>query len=122
MKILLADDTAGVRELVEIYLSFENHTVISAQNGLDALIKAKKAVPDFIISDIKMPEYSGPEWIQKYFQDFKGPKPKVLFISSVSNEEIKREYKFSEKYVLLRKPFKYEEFQNAFTAVCREIS
>ena len=53
--ILIVDDQAEVRELVEVTLRVEDYRIIQAGNGKDAVETACKERPDLIILDVMMP-------------------------------------------------------------------
>ena len=57
--ILVADDDAMNREIMEAFLSSENYDVALANNGKTALQKAATIQPDLIILDVKMPDMTG---------------------------------------------------------------
>ena len=59
--ILVADDDAMNREIMEAFLSAENYEVALANNGISALQKASAIQPDLIILDVKMPDMTGYE-------------------------------------------------------------
>ena len=59
MKILIVDDNADDRVLLERALISQGYAVSSAANGARALEMALDAPPDLIISDIMMPEMDG---------------------------------------------------------------
>lgn len=59
MKILIVEDDADSRVFLERALKGKGYTVETAVNGVDALDKAAKSMPDLIISDIMMPEMDG---------------------------------------------------------------
>jgi two-component system alkaline phosphatase synthesis response regulator PhoP len=61
IKILLVDDEPDILEIVGYNLSQEGYQIIKASNGKDAIIKAKKELPDLIIMDVMMPEMDGME-------------------------------------------------------------
>lgn len=61
MKILLVDDEPDILEFMEYNLKKENYDVFKANNGKEALQKAKQILPDLIILDIMMPEMDGIE-------------------------------------------------------------
>jgi two-component system alkaline phosphatase synthesis response regulator PhoP len=61
IKILLVDDEQDILEIVGYNLSLEGYQVITASNGKDAIIKAKKELPHLIILDVMMPEMDGIE-------------------------------------------------------------
>ncbi|MEP7199218.1 MAG: response regulator [Chloroflexota bacterium] len=60
-KILLVDDDAGARRLVEFTLQQEGFEVVTASNGLEGLERAQTTQPDVIVMDIMMPVMGGYE-------------------------------------------------------------
>ncbi|MFB9051691.1 response regulator transcription factor [Formosa undariae] len=61
IKILLVDDEPDILEIVGYNLSSEGYEVITAENGMEAVKKAKKEKPQLIIMDVMMPEMDGIE-------------------------------------------------------------
>lgn len=61
IKILLVDDEPDILEIVGYNLSSEGYQVITAENGFEAVKKAKKELPHLIILDVMMPEMDGIE-------------------------------------------------------------
>ncbi|WP_055442694.1 response regulator transcription factor [Lacinutrix himadriensis] len=61
IKILLVDDEPDILEIVGYNLTTEGYQVITAENGLQAVKKAKKEKPQLIILDVMMPEMDGIE-------------------------------------------------------------
>ncbi|WP_228853686.1 response regulator transcription factor [Aegicerativicinus sediminis] len=61
IKILLVDDEPDILEIVGYNLSSEGYQIITAENGLEAVKKAKKEKPHLIILDVMMPEMDGIE-------------------------------------------------------------
>lgn len=61
IKILLVDDELDILEIVGYNLSQEGYQVITAVNGKEAVLKAKKELPNLIIMDVMMPEMDGME-------------------------------------------------------------
>ena len=61
IKILLVDDEPDILEIVGYNLSNEGYQIITAENGVEALKKAKKELPQLIILDVMMPEMDGIE-------------------------------------------------------------
>jgi two-component system, OmpR family, alkaline phosphatase synthesis response regulator PhoP len=61
IKILLVDDEADILEIVGYNLSQEGYQVFTAENGKEAIHKAKKHNPHLIIMDVMMPEMDGME-------------------------------------------------------------
>jgi two-component system alkaline phosphatase synthesis response regulator PhoP len=65
IKILLVDDEPDILEIVEYNLSAEGYQVFTAENGVEAIKKAKKHHPHLIILDVMMPEMDGIEACEK---------------------------------------------------------
>lgn len=61
MKILIVDDEKRIVEVLEAYLEREGYEIHSADNGIDALKKARSVSPDLIILDLMLPDISGEE-------------------------------------------------------------
>lgn len=59
--ILIADDEAPLRGLIEALLSTEGYRLEFAENGRQALRMAEAITPDLILLDVMMPELNGYE-------------------------------------------------------------
>ncbi|MGH7157633.1 MAG: response regulator transcription factor [Candidatus Saccharimonadales bacterium] len=62
-KILLVEDDNNLREIYEARLQAEGYEIVSAKDGEEALVVAKKERPDLIIADVMMPRISGFEML-----------------------------------------------------------
>ena len=63
MKILVAEDEMIMLKTIEHRLKKDGHTVITSQDGREALQKIEEYSPDLILTDIMMPFVSGLEII-----------------------------------------------------------
>lgn len=61
IKILLVDDEPDILEIIGYNLSAEGYQISTAENGVEAVRKAKKEHPHLIILDVMMPEMDGIE-------------------------------------------------------------
>ncbi|HLH32921.1 MAG TPA: sigma-54 dependent transcriptional regulator [Terriglobia bacterium] len=64
-KILIVDDERSLRELLEIFLKKEGFIVTSAPNAEEGLTQVKTSEFDLIISDIKMADMSGIDFLRE---------------------------------------------------------
>ncbi len=58
-KILIVDDQNGVLEMLQERLRVSGYEVITAQNGLDGLEKARREKPDLMVVDVMVPKLDG---------------------------------------------------------------
>jgi CheY-like chemotaxis protein len=59
--ILLADDSVTIQKVVAISFASEDATVVTVDNGDDAIAKAREIRPDIVLADVVMPGKSGYE-------------------------------------------------------------
>ncbi len=59
MKILIADDSATIIEVVRFFLEARGYEVITSSDGVEAIAKAYEVRPDLILLDIEMPKMTG---------------------------------------------------------------
>ena len=64
-RILVIDDEANMRRVLEIMLARGGHDVLTAENGLEALALLEKQGIDLIISDMRMPGMDGLALLQR---------------------------------------------------------
>jgi two-component system phosphate regulon response regulator PhoB len=60
-RILVADDEPDVLQLVSNNLKFAGYQVVKAEDGLQALTKARETAPALIVLDLMLPQMSGLE-------------------------------------------------------------
>lgn len=58
-KILVVDDDPAIRKMIQTYLEKNSYSVMTADNGSDALLVTKEAHPDLVLSDAEMPGLDG---------------------------------------------------------------
>jgi DNA-binding response OmpR family regulator len=110
-KLLVVEDEASIRQILEIKGRSSGFDVRSSANGKDALDTAREWLPDLVITDHRMPEMSGVELIHR-LRGIPGlvDMPIILLTGSVVAE-----YQFSvqleniRKVTVLRKPFSPRE-------------
>ena len=83
--VLLVDNEASIRQLLSLYLGEAGYKVITAENGIKALVKLRAMLPRVIISELKMPRMSGFEFIGVVRRRFPTI-PIIVFTASVLSE------------------------------------
>lgn len=64
-RILIVDDDEGIRHLLEQFLRECGYTVDSAKDGAEALAKIEDAPVDLLLTDLRMPHFSGMQLLEK---------------------------------------------------------
>lgn len=59
LKILVVDDSLTQRLILSAMLAAEGYQVVTANDGTEAVAKAKSELPDLIIMDVIMPNLNG---------------------------------------------------------------
>ncbi len=77
--VLVVDDEEAIRESLRMILEYEGYRVREAGNGAEGLEAIRKAAPDAVLLDIKMPEMDGLQ-VLKAIQD-RGYDMPVLIIT-----------------------------------------
>lgn len=65
MRILLADDDAALRRVLEFKLKKNGFEVTAVSDGEEALVQAKAQTFDLLLADIRMPRLTGIELLEK---------------------------------------------------------
>ena len=79
VRVLVVDDDDAVRMMLKKMLETEAYDVITAENGIQALLSLQEQLPDVVILDIIMPEKEGFETIVELRRDY--PIIKIIAIS-----------------------------------------
>lgn len=105
MKILVVEDEQPIRKLIDLNLRLENHEVITAADGLEALQQVEEDRPDLVILDIMLPGLDGWEVLKHmrqipHLQDI----PVVVLTALVQDADIIRGWQLgADEYIT--KPF-----------------
>jgi len=120
MRVLIVEDSAGLREIMCIGLQARGYEVEQAADGREALQLQRARPADVIVTDLFMPEMDGIETIQNVKHEF--PDTPVVAISGVSTRtgadflEVAHELGAA---LVLRKPFTIPELVAAVERAAR---
>jgi PAS domain S-box-containing protein len=89
--VLVADDEPIQRKLLRVQLESLGFHVTTAEDGEDALEKARREPPDAIVSDVLMPRLDGFQLCKAVRQDQRLSHVPVLLTSAVFTEEADRQ-------------------------------
>ena len=107
--IALVEDEEAVRLFAKSALIIKGYEVIEFASAKMALEAIQKDLPkiDLIISDVMMPEMSGPEFISEIHKNY--PSIKVIFISGFGEDAFTEEYGNKRDFNFLPKPFSLKQ-------------
>jgi len=88
-KILLADDNPAIRDLVSEILTDAGFSVITAEDGQDALEKTYKQNPDLLILDYEMPHKTGFEVVEEVRQHTGYLHTPIIIFTAVTDKDTK---------------------------------
>jgi signal transduction histidine kinase/DNA-binding response OmpR family regulator len=103
--ILIADDNADIRRLIQVNLKFEGYNVITAENGKQAQQLILKIIPDLIILDVLMPEMDGWQVLSFIKTEKTTRNIPVIMLTGVSMKEGKERGLIEGVEDFLSKPF-----------------
>ena len=106
-KILMVDDDIELLTMLKNYFKIKNYSILTAQNGVEALEKIKLA-PDIILLDINMPRLDGLEACKRIRDKISCP---ILFLTAKVEEQDRINGLLSggDDYIL--KPFSLKELE-----------
>ena len=107
-KILVIDDEADLVELIQIRLEAGGHEIITANDGLEGLLKIAKESPDLIILDISMTPMDGYTMLQKVREDEKSKNTPVIMLTA--HEDMKNLFEMEGVVDYIVKPFDPKDF------------
>jgi diguanylate cyclase (GGDEF)-like protein len=91
VRVLVADDDAGLRALCRAALESEGFEVAEAANGDEALAQAREQAPDVLLLDLAMPHRDGWQVLDELSADAAtADLPVVMMTGSASQENLER--------------------------------
>lgn len=104
-RILVAEDDAGVRELIRTRLTAAGYDTHTAVDGLEAIKRIRYLMPDGVVLDINMPGMDGFGVLEVIRSDVKLRHVRVLVLTARhAAEDVKRALSLGAKD-FLTKPF-----------------
>jgi CheY-like chemotaxis protein len=70
--ILVVDDEVALRGVLARFFRRENHEVLEAADGLEALVHLARSPVDVAFIDVMMPEMDGISLMRRMLQDYAG--------------------------------------------------
>ncbi len=108
LSILLAEDNSINRMVIQNFLKQDGWTVVSAENGAEAIEKAKEGKFDICILDIEMPDVDGYEAAREIraFEEERGNNPFIIALTAHTTAEFRTMAEDAGMNIYLTKPVK----------------
>jgi len=106
-RIMVVDDDESLRRVTQLQLERAGHDVVTAGNGEQALALIESAAPALVITDLKMPGFSGLDLLRKIHQS--SPHIAVLMMTAFGTVQTAVEAMKAGAYDYITKPIDYEE-------------
>jgi CheY-like chemotaxis protein len=115
-RILLAEDDAATRDLVQRALGAEGHEVVVTQDGTEALekLQAGAASFDVLVTDVQMPGLDGVALVEKAIAA--NAKLRIVMMSGFADELGRAAHLRSRISQIITKPFTLEQIRTAVKA------
>lgn len=115
--VLSVDDSASVRQMVKLTLSGAGYEVIQAADGAEGLAKARSTPVDMVVTDLNMPNMNGLTLIRELRKLPSCKGVPILFLTTESDDALKKEAKAAGATGWITKPFQQEQL----VAVVRRV-
>ena len=102
--ILIVDDEPVTQLMLKLMLQRDNHTVLIASDGEDAISQLKNESVDLVITDVNMPNMDGMTLLQNLRQNERFQNLPILMFTAVGKRELHHEAKQRGATSLLTKP------------------
>jgi two-component system, chemotaxis family, chemotaxis protein CheY len=88
--ILVVDDSPVMQRLLKLMLQRSDHTVVTVDNGTEAVNSLAKLSIDLVITDVNMPEMDGLTLLQKLRADERYQNLPIIVLTASGQERIRR--------------------------------
>lgn len=117
-KILVVDDEASIRRILETRLSMMGYNVVTAADGEEAIIVFRRELPNLVILDVMMPKLDGYGVCQEIRKDSNVPIIMLTALGDVADRITGLELG-ADDYVI--KPFSPKELEARIRCIFRRI-
>jgi CheY-like chemotaxis protein len=108
--VLVVEDEANVRKLVQVNLASRGYQVIEAHNGKQALDQLRDSPPSLMVLDIKLPDFTGWDILKKMSSDpeIEADLPVLVMTASITDAHLDRD-QYPNVVEVIVKPFSTRE-------------
>jgi len=115
--ILTVDDASTIRKMIAFTLKPTGHTIVEAQDGVDALTQLQRHRVDLVITDVNMPNMNGIELTRQIRLLPAYRSVPVLLLTTESDPEKKNQGRAAGATGWLTKPFQPDQLLSVINRV-----
>ena len=116
VKVLFVDDEPALRASMQAFADLRGFTILTAENGIDALDLVESTVVDAIICDLRMPGLDGPAFHERLRAKWPGLAARTVF---VTGDVVTPTTRVGTRQPIVAKPFAFEHLEEVLVAVLR---
>lgn len=117
-RVMAVDDSATVRQVLQMTLEGAGYEVVEAVDGKDALSKLAGTSVDMMVTDLNMPNMDGIDLIKHVRQSPGNRFMPIIMLTTESQPEKKQEGKAAGASGWIVKPFKPEQLLAVVRMIC----
>ena len=117
-RVMTVDDSATVRQVLQMTLEGAGYDVVEAFDGEDALRKLANQSVDMLVTDLNMPKMEGIQLIRQVRQGPGNRFMPIIMLTTESQPEKKQEGKAAGASGWIIKPFKPEQLLAVVRMIC----
>lgn len=117
--VLVVDDEPRMIKFIRLNLELEGYRVIEAHNGLEALKRVSRDLPDIVLLDVMMPEMDGFETLER-IREISNVPVIMLTVRAEEEDKVRGLELGADDYVT--KPFSPRELSSRIKAVLRRTA
>ncbi len=118
-QILIVDDEPAWVKVLSVLLRKQGYKVLEATNAREALLTLTGSKPDLILSDVRMPDMNGFDFLDQVRRSTNNAKTPVVFLSAVDDYDARKVARDLGAADYLVKPF---DEKDVLTVLSRHLS
>ena len=108
-RVLVAEDNDDCRAVLRMFLSHLGCTVIEAENGVEAIVKAVSMRPDLIIMDLRMPKLGGLEALRRLKKILSTKDIPIVICTALGREALGYASLLNHPFEVMQKPIQLQK-------------
>lgn len=109
--LLIADDQAGQRAVLEMLLSLEGYDLVTVEDGREALAWLKENTPDLAILDVNMPFVDGLDLCRRMRNVTRLREVPVMILTALRDDRTFARAEEAGATMVVRKPLEGKDFR-----------